>query len=150
MKILTVLLFSMLVAPAFGADAGKPSPALAYRGIVNSGILTCSQQVIEAMQIAEIKRKGIERYDLPEPMAPDWQACVVEQKAQAKVSYETALKTVKKPAARAALKEHFVAVFSALSGLAPYNDELKLAYTKRQGENTIKLRELWDRFEIEN
>lgn len=136
--------------PILASAASSPADAeAAYKTAIDKGIANCTVQRITATAVYEAKRTGTERYDLPEVTPPDWRGCIADQKARIKNLYETTLKATKKPGAKAALKEHFIHATLSLSGIDPYSDELKIAYNKRQVDNGIKLRELWDRFEIE-
>lgn len=76
--------------------------------------------------------------------------CIETGKVTIKADYERALKTVRKAAAKAALKEHYIAGIAALQGISPQFEELKSNYDKRQGDNKNKLDALWVRFETEN
>jgi hypothetical protein len=76
--------------------------------------------------------------------------CVIDKKSELKKTYEKAQKEVKKASAKAALKEYYIAVLSALQGINPEADERKMNYEKRQVDNKIKVKELWTRFEVEN
>jgi hypothetical protein len=85
-----------------------------------------------------------------ERKSADYAGCIREQSVNVKQRYDKALKVVRKPAAKAALKEHFIAVSSQLQGLAPASDENRLDYTRRQTENQARTEEKWIRFEAEN
>lgn len=76
--------------------------------------------------------------------------CISDGKSNIKKAYNTASKTVKKPAAKAALKEHYISSISALQGIEPQANERKMNYEKRQSDNKAKRDELWVRFEVEN
>jgi hypothetical protein len=79
-----------------------------------------------------------------------YKQCLLDGKVKIKKQYETSLKTVKKPAARAALKEYYIFGVTALLGIEPQSEERKINYEKRQGDNQNKLDEMWVRFEAEN
>ncbi len=83
------------------------------------------------------------------PKEGDFQRCLLDGKLALKQSYEKYLKSVKKPAARAALKEYYITALSTLNGIAPQAEERKINYEKRQGDNKNKLDEMWTRFEVE-
>lgn len=76
--------------------------------------------------------------------------CILVAKDVTKAAYEKALKRVKKPSAKAALKEYYVAGVSAIQGVQPQYDERVISYDKRQGDNRIRLDEMWTRFDLEN
>lgn len=83
-------------------------------------------------------------------MDGDLLRCISDGKASLKQSYEKTLKSLKKPAAKAALKEYYITAISTLIGIKPQDDERKINYEKRQGDNKNKLDEMWTRFEVEN
>ncbi len=80
----------------------------------------------------------------------DYKKCIADGKIEIKRGYEAVLKKVKKPAARAALKEYYITAIMTLQGIEPQGDERKMFYEKRQGDNMTKLEEMWVRFETEN
>lgn len=57
--------------------------------------------------------------------------------------------TVKKEKAREALKSYHVAFITALEGIVPGFDEMKIAYQQRQQALSDKVTEAWSRFQIE-
>lgn len=90
------------------------------------------------------------RLDYESQQIGDLSRCTMEGKTSFKKAYEKELKSVKKPASKAALKEYYIAAVSALQGIEPQADERKINYEKRQGDNKNKLDEMWTRFEVEN
>lgn len=149
MKSKVTVLVAALLPFMTGASNSPADVESAYKNSIDKGILDCTVQRLTAVAVYEAKKNGTERYDQPEVVPPNWQACISEQKVRIKSLYESALKVTKKPGAKAALKEHFIQATLSLTGIDPYSDELKLAYNKRQVDNGLKLRELWDRYEIE-
>lgn len=75
--------------------------------------------------------------------------CVDDGKSAIKQAYGNAAKTVKKAAAKTALKEHYITVMSSLQGIQAQDEETKMNYEKRQGDNNTKREEKWIRFEAE-
>lgn len=76
--------------------------------------------------------------------------CVDDGKVAIKSAYANAAKSVKSTAAKNALKEHYITVISVLQGIQAQDDETKMNYEKRQGDNQNKREEKWIRFEAEN
>ena len=76
--------------------------------------------------------------------------CIDDAKKDVKKAYDSALKMVKKLAARSAMKEHYISSISSIQGIQPQFEERKINYEKRQGDNKTKLDEMWVRFETEN
>lgn len=75
--------------------------------------------------------------------------CINEAVAASKKNFAVALKTVKKPPAKEALKSYHVALIGALEGVKPGAEERKLTYEARQSALQGKLTDAWTRFEIE-
>lgn len=131
------------------ADNENLTAVQKFRGTVNGSIFACSLELKSALLINEAKRSGVERYDLPEQVAPDWRSCIAKQKSETKANYESTLKTVKKAAAKAAFKEYFIAAIISLDEIEPKAGEIKMDYTRRQSANDQKLNEKWTRFDVE-
>ncbi len=79
----------------------------------------------------------------------DGDACVIEKKVELKKHYESALKYVKKPAARSALKEHYTAAIGALNATAIRDEDTKGSYRRRQDEGRDRMEQAWAKFEVE-
>jgi hypothetical protein len=79
-----------------------------------------------------------------------YRECISSGNSEIKKLYEKFSKTIKKPSARTALKEYYIAGVMALQGIEPQSDERTINYEKRQGDNKNKLNEMWVRFETEN
>ena len=75
--------------------------------------------------------------------------CIKESKAELKASLDNALKTIKKSAAKEALKNYHVAVITALEGINPGENEMKISYAQRQIQLKEKTTLAWERFELE-
>jgi hypothetical protein len=116
----------------------KRPPIEAYLGDVKAGITICGLE----MELALLK-------DEKAAYEKAYQ-CIDDAKKAFKKRYETAVKVVRKPQAKIALKEHLVTAITAVSALPPASDETKAGYTKRQADLKDKLTEKWARFEVEN
>lgn len=79
----------------------------------------------------------------------DLNGCIAAHKKVLRRLYDAALKTVKKPGARAALKEHLVQAVSRIEGIGPGVGEINIDYDRRQTSNDEKLKMAWTRFELE-
>lgn len=134
---IAVFLFAMAVAPVF-AQKDTRTAVDVYTGDVQYVMLSC------AMLLEIGLLKGTQ--DANE----EWRSCISDSKKDIKRAYETALKTVKKPLARAALKEHYISATAAISALAPEPGETKRGYAMRQGQSKQRLAEQFARFEIEH
>jgi hypothetical protein len=75
--------------------------------------------------------------------------CMRDGRTSGKTAMDAALKTVKKPKAKEALKTAHVAFITALDGIFPATDERKINYAQRQSALDDKLNEAWARFEVE-
>ena len=113
-----------------------------YEGAIAFGQISCGMKFRSAQALAELGQKGDEK--------SDWRGCIEQHRGTVKTAYDAFVKTVKKPAAKAALKEHYVLGISSIAGIAPESDELAISYKRRQAELRGRLNEQWTRFEIEN
>lgn len=117
-----------------------------YNDNVHSGLGLCGAKFRLAQVQADAEELGInqERTD-----DSDWSGCIAKWKVQIRKGFEAASKTVKKPAAKAALKEHYVLASVALSGIAPVSQETRGSYAQRQRDALSKVSGQWARFEAE-
>ena len=113
-----------------------------YEGSVFVGQMMCKLSLDLANAKGELGEKGDEK--------SDWRGCIDKHKGKVKVAYDAFAKTVKKPAARAALKEHYILAISFIAGIEPESDEIVLSYKRRQAELKARANEQWTRFEVEN
>lgn len=120
-----------------------------YHQDANEGFLSCSRTFTLAQKMAALSDGG-HSVKVQYKDAGNYQKCILEGKDDIKASYEKFAAKVKKPSAKLALKEHYIAALSALQGVEPLSDERKMNYEKRQGENQSKLDTAWIRFETEN
>jgi hypothetical protein len=79
----------------------------------------------------------------------NYTGCIEDGKKDAKQNLESALKSLKKPKAKEALKSYHVAFVTAIDGINPGMDERKISYEQRQQSLDGKLTEAWARFEVE-
>lgn len=144
---LFLLIGVVIVASAAHA---QPRNALeAYSGEASFAATMCGLTFVTGQAQAEIIRAGGE-VSAENRQKGDYRACVRDQKPAVKTAYDAALKTVRKPAAKAALKNHYVAAISQLDGIVPELDERKIDYERRQAANAVRAKEAWIRFEAEN
>lgn len=137
---------AMLFASVLHAQPDNRTPLEAYRGDSAGGVMLCGMKLKLALLHAERSMPPTEE----ERRSADYAGCIRDQSATIRQQYAKALRVVKKPAAKAALKEHFIAVSMQLQGLVPASDEIRLNYTRRQTENEARTEEKWIRFEAEN
>ena len=86
----------------------------------------------------------------PQDNSSDVQGCISKGKTEAKTSFNKALRTIRKPAAKEALKNYHVAFVTALEGLLPGTQEPKFVYEQRQQTLKSRLAETWAKYELEN
>jgi hypothetical protein len=86
----------------------------------------------------------------PQDDRSDVQGCIGKGKKEAKTSFNKALRTIRKPAAKEALKNYHVAFVTALEGILPGTKEPSFVYEQRQQALKSKLAEAWAKFELEN
>ena len=123
------------------ASAAELTPAQQYRGLANGAIFMCKLNLQNALLNAQLSNPLDEK--------SDYRACIATGKVTAKENFDKAMKTVKKPQAKEALKTYHVALVSAFDGIVPGTDERKINYERRQQDLDGKLTEAWARFEIE-
>lgn len=131
------------MACAYGAEPVEKdtrTPLEAYEGEVKYALIMCKLK----LEIAVL------RTDAEQTTDSDYRGCISESKKKFKTRHEAAAKTVRKAAARAALKEHYILALATITSLAPESDELKGNYSRRQAENNDRLTVSWSRFEAEN
>lgn len=122
-------------------EPDKRTPLEKYHGQTHFAMTVCPS----ALNIANLNA-GMDK----EPGEHgDWRKCQRDQRSEAKRMLDAALKTVRKPAAQAALKSHYVAFVAALDGITPTVDERKITYQARQASLKDKVNEAWARFEVE-
>ena len=133
----------LLGSPKKGTD-----PIDRYSGSIQVALLMCSVAQRLNNTVAEGQKLGTEIPSETAEMA-NYEECIAQYKRTLRTIYEKTTSTMKKPVARAALKEHFIQAIVSLEGIAPNTDEMRISYKTRQNQNEAKLKELWTRFEIE-
>lgn len=148
MKRQAILVIAMCVAccSSVAQEKDTRSPINKYQGAVFYGRTMCTLAARLRFSQAEL---GGELSD-EDRKSGDYKTCITDQKKLVRTAYEGFSRTVKKPAARAALKEHYLTALDAISAIAPQSEERKLSYQQRQGAFDSKLEERWNRFEAEN
>lgn len=144
-----ILPVALIALASLTAMAEKTDPVTGYYQASNYAMLSCSMSLKLAISLAEAKSAGADVPASDDPTLSDWLGCIKRNKTDLKTQYETALKTVKKPGAKAALKEHFIAIMTNLDEIDPRANEIKIDYNRRQSTNEQKLAERWNRFEVE-
>ena len=114
-----VLLLTTLTASA-ADEADNRSPLDRYRGDSQYHLLMCSM----SFKMAALKADGGQ----PQDEKDDYAGCIKKGKAESKANLDKALRTLKKPQAREALKTYHVAFVSALEGIFPGADERRISY----------------------
>ena len=131
-----VLICTMVFSIHIGAEEKDDRPPLKkYEGSVVYSMLSCKLSYKMVLMTGERN---------------EFIKCIDDGKASIRIAYGNAAKTVKKPSAKNALKDHYIASLAILQGIEAQSDERKMNYEKRQGDNQSRLDELWIRFETEN
>jgi hypothetical protein len=143
MKILPIL-----VAVAVTAANAQGNAVREYEGGVAYGMTDCRLTFQMSESLAEAQRLG-RRVSDEDAKQGDFQGCIDREKAAAKKRYGDAVETLSKASAKAALKEHLIAVMNYLDGINPGASEPRMLYVRRQTENSARVKEMWTRFEVE-
>ena len=130
---------ALTAVPSSAADSANRSPEQAYQNEAEEMIAVCSMM----FKLSTI----IGSNDTPES---NWVQCLEDRKKATKGRYEALQKLLRKPAAKAALKEHYIAVVNASKAIEPELNEIKLNYGRRQADHRTNLNDKWTRFELEN
>jgi len=137
MRNCTATLFLALVAAVHAQPAG---PVVEYRSATQYALLTCSASLrLHLLQ----ERLG------PRDEHGDYRACVMREKAETRRQLDVAMRTLKRTAAREALKTYHVAFATAMDGIDPGINERKVDYERRQLELKGSVAQAWARFELE-
>jgi hypothetical protein len=105
-----------------------------YRNVTQQELVSCGESVQ-----ASLKRKA------------SWDRegnCIVIGQQLCRTDFEAALRELRKPAARAALRAYHYAFVTALNGIAPQKNEPRDGYERRQQELQHLLAHAWTRFEL--
>lgn len=142
-EILTEALRACEEAPIKKQEMEKlRTPSNRYQGAFIAAQLSCPIALRLANDRATIGEMQNE--------SSDWKGCIAKSKIELRAAYDAYSKTLKKPSAKAALKEHFIIATSVISGIEPDLDERVVNYDKRQTDLKARANEQWTRFEIEN
>lgn len=147
-KFLVIMLSACMSLSAI-AQEEKQTPLEKYEGLVAFGILSCGLSFSLGQSLAKNESLGLSASGESAKMA-DHNKCIRDSKADIKKAYGLALGSVKKPAAKSALKEHYIAALNAIQGINPQTGEIKLAYDARQSANKAAVDKAWTRFDVEN
>lgn len=118
------------------------TPLQEYQGTTNFYLLMCEMKVESTKLKFELNEKRDEK--------DNFFNCVAEGKVKTKDKYLKAIETVKLESAKNQLKEYHISFLSALDGIIPDRNEVAYEYKKRQSALKGKVRESWNRFELEN
>lgn len=145
--ILTLFVAATLSSASYAADPER-TPLEAYHGDSNFHVQMCSMTYKLALARAEGQALGAPDTS-DKAVKADYKGCIATSKKEGKANLDRAMKTVKKPAAKEALKAYHVTYISALDGIPAGDNEIRLQYNARQQALETRMREAWTRFEIE-
>lgn len=148
-RVLACVAMAALCSGALSQEKDARPALERYQGAQEFGAMMCSLTFKSSQTMAEGAALGIQ-YDAEKLKKADYRACIATQKLELKAAYESATRTVKKSAARNALKEHYISAVARLEGIAPTSSERQFQYEQRQSANESKVKENWTRFEVEN
>ena len=131
--------FVFATAALAADEPDRRSPLDRYQGDGQYSLLLCKLTL----------EKELMSGDLSVAMA-QLSKCVGQGKSAAGKNLNAALRTVKKPAAQAALKAYHVTFVTALEGVRPGLNERKISYEERQQRFDDQLNAAWAKFEVEN
>jgi hypothetical protein len=137
-----------LNSPAIAVEQGTQSEVAMY--IESSGLswTQCSLNfTIAQYRASSAQSTGKTERKLDEDS--DYVTCITDREAEARAYLAQTLRTVTKPKAREALKEYHVAFITALRGILPGMQELRIDYDRRQLVLKGKLDEMLLRFQME-
>lgn len=140
-KLILIIVGMLISAHSFAADEpDKRNPLDRYHGDSQYYLMMCKLSLtiaISSNALGETNKDG------------DYKGCINKGKETVKKSLSAALRTVKNPKAKEALKSYHVAFATALDGINPGSDERKINYEQRQQALEEKVTEAWARFEVE-
>ncbi len=144
MKLFTIILVGILIttsSTSFATETQDKNTSLGGYKRMGSLIVTC--KII--LRLALARAEG----GLEQDKQSDYVGCIKDMKALAKENLDKALRKVNKSKTQEALKSYHVAFITALEGIRPGSDELKINYEQRQQALQDKLTEAWARVEVE-
>lgn len=142
-----VLISACFLATRAGA-VDLPEPVQQYWKASHGAHLICTVKARVFILQMDAARRG-------EPLPPEERAktdpaiCVDEELPKVRAAYDKALAASKKPAAKAALKEHIVITNVALKQVIPGVDDTKSVYFARNAANERRMEEQWERVKLE-
>lgn len=138
----------LLLVPALGL-AQPQTPLDAYLGTTQTNLILCQLARRIAAAQAEKGDAADAQPARKKTPAETYPACIAHGRAEAKTLLDRALPTLRKPAAREALKSAHVAHIAALQGIRPAPEEIVIDYRRRQQRLADTLEEALARFETE-
>lgn len=146
--ILGVVSLAVGAQTAFWKEAPRPANVTAlqhYFGTLDVGLFVCRLSV----KLTPKQNNGLKDPDAkPEFDSSDFRLCIKQTREGVTSTYEAAVATVKKPAAKAALKEHLVLGIGALEAIAPQMDERAIDYERRTVAAKLAVDQQKIRFEL--
>ena len=138
-----ILFLTLLLLPSFGfaEDADHRTTLEKYQGDNYYYLISCELMF----------KSNLLKAELDEAVDPNenYHNCISTSKEQSQKNLNKALSTIKKSAAKQALKKYHVSFVAALYGIEPNLDEIKLLYAQRQNNLKEKMTEAWATFETE-
>lgn len=129
------------------AEKDTRPPLDAFQGDALYMMTMCKLTFRLAQSQAEAYSVGAEVND---PEKGDYNACIRNALDDIKPAYKKASSSMKSRAKKEALKSYYAAWISAIRGIAPKSDEIRLVYQKRIADQEDRLNELWAKVEVED
>lgn len=141
--------FAAWLFSAAASAADLPAALEEYWKASQRAQFLCSLQAdVWLLEAGRAAREGGRPAASTGPVA-DPVACADQELLKVKSAYEKALATLKKPEARAALKEHLVITNVAVKGVVPGANDTKRGYQERKSVNERRMEEQWERVKLE-
>lgn len=139
-SLLGALAAIVLLAPAVAGDLSPhafvtASPVDTYRHLTQQEVVACGDAVHRAWSQSRFAEEG-ER------------GCIAAGRHVCHATFAAALRAVRKPDAREALKAYHSAFVAALDGVAPLRGEARDGYERRQQWLSHVMAHAWTRFEL--
>lgn len=141
MKKLPNIIIFILLASNFSLAESEISAIDRYKSDTTVQLTMCSMM----FKLAQLNIQN----GTPLTSNSNYPSCIKNSKAELKTSLDKALQTIKKTEAKNALKNYHIAVMTALEGINPGENEIKISYAQRQIQLKEKATLAWERFEIE-
>lgn len=138
-RLIALIIGSFASTASIAAD--PPNAVSEYGALAGSKVLICKMKVRIASNLIELG-KEVDEENNP-------RKCVSDARKEIRIAYDKAVAATKKSGARVALKEHFVAVTSAIDGALPGLDERKILYNARVEAEERRVSEMWTRVKLE-